>query len=261
MTPAPILDLPVERFPTACREREYGDGKRCWRGLWRRWQHLPAEPLHIVGTLASGYIAPLDGALHLDGLLSAACLSLWASVVDDGIERYVIPLPLALAWASPAGDPLWLASDLRPIGAASRGSAYLHSRYPSERADLAVRQTAPTKAGRYKDVRMPLAVTVTAAVEGWCIGDRNAVTMLLDRVWHVGRKGAHGRGRVLSWQIEPAPEIDADYILDHRNVPVAYLAAKGLAVAPERLSPRLGWTPPYWHPASMAAVRTALRQG
>lgn len=251
------LSLPEARFPTACREREFGDGsRRCWRAAWRRWRQLPAEPLHVTACCASPYIAAIDGALHLDAILSAACLSLWASVVEESAEPYIIPLPLALAWVSPDGRPLWYATELRPIGAAATGAAYLHRRYPTDRADLAARQAAPTRAGRYKDVRLPLPVTTTEAVEGWCIGDCGEVARLLDGITHIGRKAAHGRGRVLRWQVEPAAEIAPADILDRRAVPVDSLA-DGDWIDPARYAPRLGWTPPYWHPASQAPVRTA----
>lgn len=204
-----------------------------------------------------GYVAPIDGAIHLDGLLSAACLSLYASVIDGAIDRYVVPLPLVLAWVSPAGDPLWLATEMRPIGEWRAGAAYLHSRYPTDRAELAKRQAVLTAAGRYKDTRLPLAITLAERIEGWCIGDRAAVAGLLARVQNIGRKAAHGRGRVLAWSVQPAPDITEADILDRRNVPVEYLASRGISIDGRRLAPRLGWTPPYWHAASQAPVRTA----
>lgn len=252
------MTLPTDRFPTACRELEFGETKRrCWRALWQRWQNLTCEPLRVVAHLANGYIAPVDGGLHLDGILSAACFSLYPSVINPTADRYIIPLPLSLAWVSPIGDPLWLATELRPADEAKLGVAYLHARYPVDRADLAGRRAVLTSAGRYKDARLPLAVTVADRVEGWCIGDAGQVKRLLDRIDYIGRKSAHGFGRVIKWEIAAAPDVDPETILDRRAVPLDYLAEIGASVAATRLAPRLGWTPPYWHPASQGPVRTA----
>lgn len=251
------LDLPEARFPIACREREFGDTtRRCWKALWRRWRESPAKPLHIVGRLASGYVAGIDGALHLDSILSAACFDLYASVIDcrPDDEPYVLPLPLALAWVSPSDRPLWLATDLRPVGEAVSGPVYLHSHYPTDRADLASRQAVLTSAGRYKDSRLPLSLTMTEAVEGWCLGDHDAIRMLLDRVTHVGRKAARGHGRVLSWQAEAA-DFDAAAIMERRPAPIDYLIDQAIPAA--RISPRQGWTPPYWHPGCQGPTRIA----
>jgi hypothetical protein len=253
------LILPSSRFPTACRELEYGDTKRrCWRALWRRWHDMPGEPLHVIGRLASGYVAAIDDAIHLDALLSAACFSLYPSVVDDGIERYVIPLPIALLWVSPAECPLWATSDLRPSGAYKTGATYIHSRYPADRADLARHASVLTTAGRYKDTRRPLQIIATAAVEGWCFGLREPVFELLSRITHIGVKSAHGHGRVLSWSVEPASSVSIEAILDRRPVPIDYLATHGETVESGRVIPRQGWTPPYWHPECQGMVRRAI---
>lgn len=248
------IELPIDRFPTACREA-MGEQKRCWRGLWRRWSELPAEPMRITATLASGYVAPIDGQIHLDGVLSAACLTVFAS--EAYASPYVIPLPLALAWVAPSGEPLWLATDLSPVGpgAPPIGVSYIHARYPTHRADLADRQSANTSAGRYKDTRLPLPTAMTDEVEGYCIGNLLEVTKLLDRVTHIGRKSAHGHGRVFRWAVDPAPGVTPAFILDRRPVPVEFLGAHSIKTDPSRINPRRGWTPPYWHAPLHGPVR------
>lgn len=249
------LDLPEDRFPTA-RWESSGHRKRSWRGLYDQWRTLPAYPLQVSATLANGYVSTIDGGLHLDGILSAACLSLFASRVEDCVAPSIIPLPLALSWVSPQGLPLWTATDLMPVDEVGKGVCYVHSRYPTHRADLASRQSAVMTAGRYKDARIPLQVTGAAAVEGFCIGDPAAVVKLLDRITHIGRKGAHGHGRVLRWEVEPCA-VTEDDVMDLRPVPIEYLAETGEGVVASRLFPRRGWTPPYWYAPAHAPVRTS----
>lgn len=248
------LDLPTERFPTACREG-IGDRKRCWRGLYERWRKLPAGPLRVRGQLANGFVPSLDGALHLDGILSAACMSLYASVVGDRVDPYVVPLPLGLSWVSRTGMPLWTATDLVPTDEAARGVTYLHARYPVHRADIAVKQSVLTSAGRYKDARIPMLVIAAAEVVGVCFGDREWVSKLLDLVTHVGKKGSHGHGRVLSWSVGPAEGVVEADVLDRRPVPIEFLADRDETIEAARIAPRRGWSPPYWHAPSHSPVR------
>jgi CRISPR type IV-associated protein Csf3 len=247
------LTLDTARFPTAQREVKFGDSKRCWRGAHKRWKELEAKPLRIAATLANGYIPSLDGALHLDGILAYACFQLWASEIEARDNLYIIPLPLGLAWVAPDGLPLWLATDMIPVGQAVSGAIYIHARYPDHRAELAVKQSVLTTAGRYKDSRVPLSVVAADKVEGFCFGDPEALKTLLDRVSHIGRKGAHGHGRVLRWSIEDAPDLTPESVLERRTVPVAYFGDAG--VAGHRFAPRRGWSPPYWHTPSHAPVR------
>jgi hypothetical protein len=238
-------------FPAVSR-RSYGES-RSYQALWERWRAAPKAPLHIVGRLASGFVPGTDGTIHLDSILSAAvfgCDDVGAKV--DPSESFVLPLPMALHWTDDAGRPLWLATDFRADDPRD-GTVYLHSRYPDHRADLADRQGVLTSAGRYKDTRLPLRVVTAAAIEAWCIGAADDIRALLETTTHVGRKSAHGHGRVVRWEVGPAPGIDADWILDRRMTPVAALGTT--AVAADRIAPRIGWTPPYWDARHHAACR------
>lgn len=227
---------------------------RSYADLWDRWRPGPHVPLRVRGRMATGYLSGLDRALHLDGMLSGAVSGLQGPFVDMA-AKFVLPLPLALAWIDPSGRPLWAATELRPVGSVVEGDLYIHSRYPTDRAPLARRQAALTAAGQFKDVRIPLRVTAAAAIEGWCLGIAEEVAMLLDRVTHVGRKPAHGRGRVVRWTVTPAPGIDLAWILERRTTPLAALG--DAAVPARRVAPRIGWTPPYWDATFHAACRRA----
>lgn len=238
-------------FPAVSR-REY-DAGRSYQALWSQWRSREMEPLHISGTLLAGFVGGVDDAIHLDGVLSAAvfgCQLVGAKV--DPSESFVLPLPVALHWVDGAGRPLWLATNFR-TAATPHGVAYIHSRYPTYRADLADRQSVLTSAGQYKDARIPLRVTTASKIEAWCIGSADDIRELLGGVTHVGRKPAHGHGRVVRWLVQPAPGIDAEWILQRRPVPIAALGKT--AIPADRVAPRTGWTPPYWDDRLHAACR------
>lgn len=238
-------------FPVVKR-RDY-DAGRSYQALWERWQRAALEPLHIRGTLVSGYVPSIDGALHLDSILSAAvfgCRAVGNKVCDS--DLFVLPIPVKPHWVDADGWPLWLTTDFRAT-TAHEGSAYLHSRYPTERADLADRQSVLTSAGRFKDVRMPLRIVSAATVEAWCIGVADEIRALLAEVTHIGKKPAHGRGRVIRWDVSLAPGIDARWILERRPVPIAALG--GEMVAADRIVPRTAWAPPYWDARRHAPCR------
>ena len=229
-------------FPAVSR-REY-DAGRSYQALWERWRTAPKAPLHITGMLVSGFIPGADDAVHLDGILSAAvfgCSKVGAKV--DPSESFVLPLPVDLHWVDDGGRPLWLTTDFRAADP-QQGTAYIHSRYPDHRADLANKQSVLTSAGRFKDTRMPLRIITAGLIGAWCIGDVDEIRSLLAATTHVGRKPAHGQGRVVKWEVSAAPGIDAAWILERRMTPVAALGAT--AIIADRIAPRGGWTPPYW---------------
>lgn len=229
-------------FPAVSR-RDY-DAGRSYQALWERWRDAPKAPLHITGALVSGFIPGADDTIHLDGILSAAvfgCSKVSAKV--DPSESFVLPLPVDLHWVDDAGRPLWLTTDFR-AATAQDGTAYIHSRYPGHRADLANKQSVLTTAGIYKDTRMPLRIVTAKTIEAWCFGIADEVRALLAATTHVGRKPAHGHGRIVKWEVSAAPGIDTAWILERRMTPVAALGAT--AITADRIAPRSGWTPPYW---------------
>ena len=85
-------------------------------------------------------------------------------VIDDGAVRAVVA-GAPERRVDGAGRPLWLATNFR-TAATPHGVAYIHSRYPTYRADLADRQSVLTSAGQYKDARIPLRVTTASIAHG-----------------------------------------------------------------------------------------------
>lgn len=212
---------------------------------------LPMEPLIVRCDVPEGYLpAEPDGSLHLDSLLGWAVLQAHPQPVwwpSDAAA--VIPVPLARAWVSPAGLPLWAASTLRPEVAAPTWRGHWHKRYPADRAEFGRRTAANLSAGRWKEYRVPVGVWHPGALVACCLGHAPTIRALLAHVTHVGKKGAAGYGRVGEWSVAPWPGAPAETltaILAARPVPVAAAGAVGLAIDAARVVVA-GWTPPYWY--------------
>lgn len=247
--------LDTSSFPTALREH-MGERKRTWRGLWGRWEGAPKTPLRVTAQLATGFVPGIDSALHLDGILSAACMTLFASdpASNNGGEL-IVPLPLQLVWVCQATRrPLWAATDMSPSIDAPNGVSYIHGRHPEDRSEFARPGATNTKAGRFKDTRIPMRVIAATEVVGWCVGIKDEVARLLDRIDNIGKKPSIGHGRVARWIVEDDPGISIDYIMERRPVPLSYLCTAGVSVSASRIA-RRGWTPPYWLAASHTDVR------
>lgn len=207
---------------------------------------LPKEPLMVRATLATPYVpAESDGSVHLDSLLSYAVYAhLPYPVRCGGAEGVVTPLPLKLSWIR-NGLPLWCTSDLRPQGDTLRDNAYWHKRWAETHTQFMSKKRANVKAGRNKEMRVPLATVQTPELRAICIGNRQKVEELLSHVSHVGKKPSQGYGRVAKWEVEPLdiPPEDAEAAaLRARPVPLDYLG--GLT---EGVARRGGFTPPYWY--------------
>jgi len=113
--------------------------------------------------------------------------------------------------------------------------------------------------GAYRSQRLPIRTRVADAVAWLAVGDRREVLKILRRVPAIGRKRAHGFGRVAEWTVE-AVEEDCSWSADSphgrmlmRPMPIEYARSQGL----------VGWRPdfcavaaPYWHADRYAEAAT-----
>lgn len=217
----------------------------------RRYAQLPLTGLRVTARLGTPYIpSEPNGALHLDALIAWAVIqSLSYPITWPAGSAAVVPVPLELAWVSPEGLPLWTASLLRPDGDMLAGREYWHKRYPTDRADLGHRQNAQTRAGRWKEYRVPVATVLAREVTGLAIGHLGMVRDLLAHVTHLGKRAGTGYGRVLEWEVQPVMTPRAilrTAISAGRPVPVRAIAEKGADMSLPAQINRRGWTPPYW---------------
>jgi CRISPR type IV-associated protein Csf3 len=230
-------------------------------------------PLLIRARLASGVAHAAPWGIALDGLLAA---ELWAerkaALRDAGQPppgladmQHPADLDLPLARCTAAGPGLWhwAATCAFPEGRAvdlpdvRYWTGRLDSR-PAEQLARSLPASLPERQGRYRARRMPLLVTVCQSVTWHAVGDAAAITGILGALMAIGKKRSCGEGRVLSWEVTPAPlnpwraaHLHPDGTLG-RPAPAGCVAGRtrgdgGCGTA--------GLRPPYMHPARQRTLR------
>lgn len=180
----------------------------------------PAEPLHL-DALLTWALAPRIGV--------RPCLSR-----DDPVD----PVPLPLEWSRINGANVWHASALFADGPTGEDLTFWRKRFRQGRADLTTGSPNLTN-GTYRDWNMPLPLTLCTRLVGYASGSRKECKRLLREVRALGKKRAHGHGKVVGLDLDEVPE-DWSLLLDGRAM--RWLPTPGAArlVRPQ---------PPYWHPA------------
>ena len=228
------------------------------------------QPLTVTAHLEAGVAHAGPWGIALDGLLASVLhMGAKARLLAGGGEHTpladqddVEDLDLPLARCGEGTDWHWAATCAWP-GERARSQppevVTWHSR-PDHRhlVDLTggdLRQHVDEDSGRYRRYAMPLLVTLTDAVLWRAVGDVDEIRSLLSGVQAIGKKRATGHGRVLSWSIEPAPELDAwaaahthpDFTLG-RPVPESCLQLVSASqLAEEPPEGPAGIRPPYSH--------------
>lgn len=225
-----------------------------FRILRNRYEKLPKEPLLIRGELFEPVVpAEPRGALHLDSLLGTSVLNAHPRAPYFGKSGFpvVVPLPLELEWVSEDGKPLWVCSELRGQGDMMRAPFYWHKRYPEDRAHLSKKVSAKTRAGRWKEYRIPMSGVDVPEIRAACIGNAEEVARLLSFITHVGKKIGYGFGRV-EWTVDVLDadeEMIREVCMNVRPVPAKYLMeAEGeLSMSEGSGWSRRSFSPPHWY--------------
>lgn len=200
--------------------------------------------------------------ISLDGLL-ASQLHAQAKSADRParpILEQPDPADLQLPLARCAADPWhWAATCAWPVDGADQMPEV---RWWSARTDHpALEQMTDqlprnlrAREGRYRARWMPLLVTPCSAVTWHAVGDPTLIHELLAPLAAIGKKRAAGHGRVLSWTVTPAPDLDpwtaAHLHPDGRlGRPTPAECLQGHHDVVDAGVGRAGIRPPYVHPA------------
>jgi hypothetical protein len=154
------------------------------------------KPLRVTADLSDA-ISLTYGTIALDALLA----SLYAMVqhLPPMTTPEVLPLPLA---REPGGK-----FDLASFAVAQfdrHDSTHFHKQFPHREAKHHSRlKRADMTAGINKSHRIPLSMGYPAdqRLTWWCVGDQAGIEDLLQYCHHIGKKRAHGMGRVLRWDV------------------------------------------------------------
>lgn len=195
-------------------------------------------PLQITIQLdGSGVYYDRREPLHLDSLL-AAMLCRWHTSGEPPTrdeEPTDISLPLDRWCLNGAWG--WKASALFPEGETAETLAYWRKRFREHRADTISPDASPNLTNAtYRAWNMPLPLLLCHSLVGWCIGDRRAVRRALKDLRYIGKKRAHGHGRVIGVDVE---RNDDDYSMWRDGCAQRWLPAMD---GSRLVRPR----PPYW---------------
>lgn len=230
-------------------------------------------PLRVTAHLRTGVVMDRPYGLDLSGILASRMRQIQKaelaevganSVLPDsgGEDPEDFPLPLSRCtseddwyWAATCGVPDTEPEDAPEARVFFQGVDVEHAK------SYAVRPLPEVFArkGSYRDVMMPVAVTLASTLTWFAVGDRQQVLRLLEPVRAVGRRRATGEGVVLHWTVE---EIDGDPLtIAHmgdtgrllRPVPIAAAEQLGIEY-------RVGWyalRPPSWNPNRLMELAMA----
>lgn len=179
----------------------------------------PAEPIHL-DALVAWTLAPIH------------CRNKHITR-DDVPEEF----PMPLARATVRGEQVWRASALFPEGETAETFTHWRKRFRVGRVEL-TRGSPNLANGVYRDWNMPLPLLLAHKMVAYAVGDRRDLLKLLRRVPALGKKRAHGHGRITGVEIE---RIKADYSLVMDGRAMRWLPdPRGVRLVRPR--------PPYWHP-------------
>jgi hypothetical protein len=155
--------------------------------------------IHLDGT--GIYYDPAE-PIHLDSLLAALLVHGDPPARDE--EPDEIPIPCA-KWRH--GDVWgWRCSALQPDGPAADGLVHWRKRFREGRADLIPQASPNLEHHTYRAWNTPLPLLLCHALVGYAVGDRRAVREALKDLRYVGKKRAHGHGRVRGVDVERIEE-------------------------------------------------------
>lgn len=188
---------------------------------------------HLDGT--GLYYDPAE-PLMLDGILAAAAARHHVHGEPPGRDEEPFDIPLPLQRWELGGTWGWHASALFPDGETAESLLWWRKRLRQNRVEL-IDASPNVTMGTYRDWNMPLPLLLARFMVGYAFGDRRNVRHELVRsIRWLGKKRAHGRGRVVSIEVDEVNE-DRSLIADGhwaRWMPVAD--------GPRLVRPR----PPYW---------------
>lgn len=195
------------------------------------------SPLRVTFYLdGSGvYYDPLE-PLMLDGILAAACSRHHVHGEPPARDDEPDDIPLPLARWERSGVWGWRASALFPEGETAESLVHWRKRLRQDRIELTGGSPNLTN-GVYRDWNMPLPLLLARTMVAYAVGDRRNVRHELVRsIRWLGKKRAHGRGRVVGIEVA---QCDEDWSIAHDGVLTRWMPdAEGTRLVRPR--------PPYW---------------
>lgn len=225
------------------------------------------QPVRVTAHLEAGVVFGHPWGIALDGLLASVILDQYdvpeQPKVMDQPNPQLVDLPLhrcdagrAWHWAATCAWPVDGATLLPHVSYYSTTTDHRHLEHLAQ----ATPSTVSDRRGRYRAHQRPLLVTTCTALTWHAIGSTKEISNLLASVPAIGKKRAHGHGRVLRWDVHPAPDL-TPFAAAHlhpdgtlgRPTPPSCLDGHPDVLDGGR--GRAGIRPPYIHPATQTDLR------
>jgi len=178
----------------------------------------PNEPV-MLDSLLAWALAPKQGLRHLE-----------RQDVPDDVRLPLKRLDIGETW-------IWRASAIFPDGPQGEGIWYWRKRFRQSRAELTTGSPNLTN-GTYRDWQMPVPLLLCHRMKAWANGSGHQVRKALREVRYLGKKSAHGHGKVLSVEVQ---ECERDHSLRRSGRATRWIPDPN---GTRFVRPR----PPYWHP-------------
>lgn len=194
--------------------------------------------LKIIFTLdGSGLHYDPNEPIHLDSLIAWVLACFQATnrhlMRDEAPDSIALPL---YKRGFENGQWVWCASALFPEGPSGETIRFFRKRLRVERIEITSGSPNLTN-GIYRDWNVPLPLLLTHKLVGYARGNRREVLKALRRITSLGKKRAHGLGKVVSVSVD---RIDEDRSVIHEGRTMRWVPHP------------TGWRlvrlrPPYWN--------------
>lgn len=197
---------------------------------------MSLKPLKITFRMdGTGVIMFPQNPVHLDSLFAWVLCP--GRLVDNGLGRNEVPkiqrLPLG-EWHID-GCWGWHASALFPDNDIE-SLQYWRKKFRTNRIHLTT-GSPNLMSGKYREYNMPIPLILCNTITAYALGSRKRVAQLLKRIRYIGKKGAYGKGGVVSTEVEV---IEKDFSLVKDG--------KAMRFLPTKRGSRYGRVlPPYWN--------------
>lgn len=195
------------------------------------------SPLKITFKLdGTGVYYDPHEPLMLDSILAAAVSRHHVHGEPPARDEEPFDIPMPLQRWNIDGTWGWRASALFPEGDTIETLQFWRKRLRQNRIELTDGSPNLTN-GIYRDWNMPLPLLLCRSMVAYAVGERREVRRELRRnIRWLGKKRAHGHGRVVDIQVE---QCETDYSMERDGVLTRFLPR---ATGSRLVRPR----PPYW---------------
>lgn len=216
------------------------------------------QPLKVTFRFRSPVVRDAEYPIHLDGLLAWCVMD--AATEAGSADPWVDAenLDRLLGVESGADEWVWQASALHFTPMSERVMTHLVRRSDPllymdgiDRGLIQMRRTRnqiTTASGQERAYHVIYPYQWMDRAEAWCIGARDAVTAMLNRLPAIGKMARNGYGAIESFSVEY--DDDAEWRWRVRTLPMGVPMAESVEYVPAIQCPR----PPYWRKMNRTAV-------